>query len=196
MKILCRPLQVAIETGRGAEVAFTHRQRVDIMTLHDFSFRHRSDTSDHRPRLDRFEGVDPVEGEPDGLKLLLVRIATVRRLREHHVWEAVRLLRDGTDLAPFDWPSRRFRELMAADALVDAIIHLTTSTRAKLCLRTLSHECGIWTCTLRYAPEGAGRVTFKGRHADLASAILAAFLNCCRAFSIASGSTSRGHLPT
>lgn len=191
-------MQVAIETGRGAGVAFTHRQRVSTMTLYDFSFRHRPETPDRQPGIDRFEGSDRAESGPDALKLLLLRIAAVRRLREHHVWEAVRLLQDMPELAAEDWPSRRFRELMAADALVDAVIHLTTATEAKLCLRTLSHECGLWTCTLRCAPADAGRLTFKARHADLASAILAAFLQCCRVYrlSIESDGTRRGHLPT
>lgn len=189
-------MQLAIETGRGAGVAFAHRQRVDIMTLHDFSFRHRSDAPDGKPGIGSFAGPD--QGGPDALKQLLARIAAVRRLREHHVWEAVRLLRDWPELVPDDWPSRRFRDLMAADALVDAVIHLTTSTEARLCLRTLSHECGVWTCALRYAPQGAGRVTFKARHADLASAILSAFLQCCRAFPPSTEGERPGssHLPT
>ncbi|MGF6173681.1 hypothetical protein [Ensifer sp. 4252] len=168
------------------------------MTLHDFNFSHRSDTPDRQPGRGPFVEPDHADGGADALTLLLLRIAAVRRLREHHVWEAVRLLGDRPDLVPEDWPSRRFRELMAADALVDAVIHLTALTEAKLCLRTLSHECGVWTCALRYAPAGAGRVTFKARHADLASAILSAFLQCCRAFrlSIEGDSTRRGHLPT
>lgn len=167
------------------------------MTLHDFSFRHRSDTPDRRHGIDPFQG-GQTEGGPDALRHLLVRIATVRRLREHHVWEAVRLLLDRSDLVPDDWPSRRFRDLMAADALVDAVIHLTMATKAKLCLRTLSHECGVWTCALRYAPGGTGRVTFKTRHADLASAILSAFLQCCRVHrpSTEGDSTRGSHLPT
>lgn len=166
------------------------------MTLHDFSFRHRSDMPGGRPGINRFAEAD--QSAPDAFRHLLMRVATVRRVREHHVWEAVRLLGDRADLVPGDWPSRRFRDLMAADALVDAVIHLTTSTEAKLCLRTLSHECGVWTCALRYAPQGAGRVTFKGRHADLASAILSAFLQCCRAFprSTEGDSTRSSHLPT
>lgn len=167
------------------------------MTLHDFSFRQRSDTPDSRPGIGPFQR-DQTEGGSDALRHLLVRIATVRRLREHHVWEAVRLLLDRSDLVPDDWPSRRFRDLMAADALVDALIHLTTSTKANLCLRTLSHECGVWTCALRYAAGGAGRVTFKARHPDLASAILSAFLQCCRAYrpSIEGDSARSNHLPT
>ncbi len=131
----------------------------------------------------------------DGLDALLLRLSAVRRLREHHVWEAVRLVRELPGLAPGAFPSRRFRELMAADALVDAAIHLTSSTEAKLCLRTLNHELGLWTCALRYQPPGAGRVTFKARHADLAAAILGAFLRSCRGHRLAIGATGRGHFP-
>ena len=168
------------------------------MTLHDFSLRHRSDTPDRQRGIGPLQRADNAEDGPDALKLLLLRIAAVRRLREHHIWEAVRLVQAMPDLAAEDWPSRRFRDLMAADALVDAVIHLTTSTRAKLCLRTLSYECGLWTCALRYAPEGAGRVTFKARHADLATALLTAFLQCCRVHRLAieDDGTRRGHFPT
>ena len=85
---------------------------------------------------------------------------------------------------------------MAADALVDAVIHLTSTTEAKLCLRTLSHELELWTCALRYQPPGAGRLTFKARHADLAAAILGAFLCSCRGYQLAIAATDRGQFPT
>ncbi|OCO98067.1 hypothetical protein BC374_10525 [Ensifer sp. LC13] len=139
--------------------------------------------------------IDGDDVSPDTLDGLLLRLTAVRRLREHHVWEAVRLVRELPDLVPGEWPSRRFRELMAADALVDAVIHLTSTTEAKLCLRTLSHELGLWTCALRYQPPGAGRVTFKARHADLAAAILGAFLRSCRGYRLMAGAAGHGHLP-
>lgn len=128
--------------------------------------------------------------------MLLLRLSAVRRLREHHVWEAVRVIRELPGLAVDEWPSRRFRDLMAADALVDAVIHLSSTTEAKLCLRTLSNELGLWTCALRYQPPGAGRLTFKARHADLAAAILGAFLRSCRGYQLAIAATDRGQFPT
>lgn len=75
------------------------------MSLHDINFRRHVASSLY-------------ETTPDGLQALILRIAAVRRLREHHVWEAVRLVRELPDLASAEWPSRRFRELMAADALI------------------------------------------------------------------------------
>ncbi|MGE6782613.1 hypothetical protein ACQKGL_08840 [Ensifer adhaerens] len=164
------------------------------MSLHDFSLSVHalggpSSSAAH----------EPLEGDErayDALDALLLRLTAVRRLREHHVWEAVRVIAELPDLAPGEWPSRRFRDLMAADALVDAAIHLTSATEAKLCLRTLSHEFGLWTCALRYQPPGAGRITFKARHADLAAAILGAFLRSCRGHRLATGAAGRGHLPT
>lgn len=164
------------------------------MSLQDFSFP--------RQALSGPIGVKPCERvdgcvrASDEIETLLLRLTAVRRLREHHVWEAVRLVRELPDLAPGAWPSNRFRELMAADALVDAVIHLTSATEAKLCLRTLSHEFGLWTCALRYQPPGSGRVTFKARHADLAAAILGAFLRSCRGHQLACGVSARGHFPT
>ena len=131
----------------------------------------------------------------EALDALILRLTAVRRLREHHVWEAIRVIADLPDLAAGEWPSRRFRDLMAADALVDAVIQLTSATEAKLCLRTLNYEFGLWTCGLRYQPPGAGRITFKARHADLAAAILGAFLRSCRAHQLAAAA-SRGQLPT
>ncbi|MEI2301344.1 hypothetical protein [Ensifer sp. MJa1] len=162
------------------------------MSLHDFNFS--------RPVMSGPLGPDPVErleGNEvilDALEALLLRLTAVRRLREHHVWEAVRVIRELPGLTADEWPSRRFRELMGADALLDAVIHLTSTTEAKLCLRTLGHEFGLWTCALRYQPPGAGRVTFKARHADLAAAILGAFLRSCRGHQLAG--VGPGHLPT
>ncbi|WP_331372214.1 hypothetical protein [Sinorhizobium chiapasense] len=127
-----------------------------------------------------------------------MRVAAARWLREHHIWETVRLVRDIPDLAVSDdagWPSRRFRELVAASALVDAVIHLTNATTAKLCLRSVSHEQGLWTCSLRYAPSIGGRVTFKARHPDLAGAILVAFLRSCRIQAAPVPSDIRPNLP-
>ncbi|MDF8355869.1 hypothetical protein [Ensifer adhaerens] len=163
------------------------------MSLQDFNI-HR-----HLPGALREVDAGPEltggERAPEALDALMLRLTAVRRLREHHVWEAVRVIADLPDLAAGEWPSRRFRELMAADALVDAVIHLTSATEAKLCLRTLSHEFGLWTCALRYQPTGAGRITFKARHADLAAAILGAFLRSCRGHQLAAAA-GRGQLPT
>ncbi|WP_077959725.1 hypothetical protein [Ensifer adhaerens] len=164
------------------------------MSLHDFSLPVHalggpSNSAAHEP-------LDGDERAHDALDALLLRLTAVRRLREHHVFEAVRIIRELPGLAGDDWPSRRFRDLMAADALVDAVIHLTSTTEAKLCLRTLGHEVGLWTCALRYQPPGAGRITYKARHADLAAAILGAFLRSCRGHQLAIGAAGCGHLPT
>ncbi|MGF6157118.1 hypothetical protein M2267_002373 [Ensifer sp. KUDG1] len=162
------------------------------MSLQDFNIRR------HILPAPRKVDVGPeLTGETvaQALDALILRLTAVRRLREHHVWEAVRVIADMPDLAVGEWPSRRFRELMAADALVDAVIQLTSATEAKLCLRTLNHEFGLWTCALRYQPPGAGRITFKARHADLAAAILGAFLRSCRCHQLAAAA-GRGQLST
>ncbi|MBD9509768.1 hypothetical protein IB265_23630 [Ensifer sp. ENS10] len=164
------------------------------MSLHDFSLRHH--VRSLLPDMGLRQRPVTVEANADPLDVLLLRLSAVRRLREHHVWEAVRVIRELPGLAVDEWPSRRFRDLMAADALVDAVIHLTSTTEAKLCLRTLSHELGLWTCALRYQPPGAGRLTFKARHADLAAAILGAFLRSCRGYQLAIAATDRGQFPT
>ncbi|WDZ76050.1 hypothetical protein PWG15_15760 [Ensifer adhaerens] len=164
------------------------------MSLHDFTLRHHARTLPADTGLRQRPGT--VEASADVLDALLLRLTAVRRLREHHVWEAVRVIRELPGLVVDEWPSRRFRDLMAADALVDAVIHLTSTTEAKLCLRTLSHELGLWTCALRYRPPGAGRVTFKARHADLATAILGAFLRSCRGYQLAISTVDRGQFPT
>ncbi|MBZ7923272.1 hypothetical protein LAC81_15890 [Ensifer adhaerens] len=163
------------------------------MSLHDFRFRRHLPILP--PEVAPQERPDANEAHPDELDALLLRLTVVRRLREHHVWEAVRVIRELPDVAAGAWPSPRFRELMAADALVDAVIHLTSTTEAKLCLRTLGHELGIWTCALRYQPPGSGRVTYKARHADLAAAILGALLRSCRGHQLAIAATDRGQFP-
>jgi hypothetical protein len=166
---------------------------MSAMSLHDFRFRrHLPILPPQAPR----EQPDATEPHPDELEALLLRLTAVRRLREHHVWEAVRVIRELPELAAGAWPSPRFRELMAADALVDAVIHLTSTTEAKLCLRSLSHELGIWTCVLRYQPPGSGRVTYKAHHVDPAAAILGALLRSCRGHQLAIAATDRGQFPT
>ncbi|WP_156133929.1 hypothetical protein [Ensifer sp. ZNC0028] len=163
------------------------------MSLQDFNIRRHI-----LPALRKVDADQELTGGEtvaQALDALMLRLTAVRRLREHHVWEAVRVIADMPDLAVGEWPSRRFRELMAADALVDAVIQLTSATEAKLCLRTLNHEFGLWTCALRYQPLGAGRITFKARHADLAAAILGAFLRSCRCHQLAAAA-GRGQLST
>ncbi|QRY67586.1 hypothetical protein JVX98_25020 [Ensifer sp. PDNC004] len=163
------------------------------MSLQDFKIRRHILPALRKVDVD--QELTGGETVAQALDALMLRLTAVRRLREHHVWEAVRVIADMPDLAAGEWPSRRFRELMAADALVDAVIHLTSATEPKLCLRTLSHEFGLWTCALRYQPPGAGRITFKARHADLAAAILGAFLRSCRGHQLAAAA-GRGQLPT
>lgn len=163
------------------------------MSLQDFNIRRHILPALRKVDVDH--ELTAGETVAQALDALMLRLTAVRRLREHHVWEAVRVIADMPDLAVGEWPSRRFRELMAADALVDAVIQLTSATEAKLCLRTLNHEFGLWTCALRYQPPGAGRITFKARHADLAAAILGAFLRSCRCHQLAAAA-GRGQLST
>lgn len=68
------------------------------------------------------------------------RLADVRALREHHVWEAAARL----DLDAFDDRSgpfrKRFGVLMDADALLDAVLMLATACEPLRSLKAVRHQ--------------------------------------------------------
>ena len=111
------------------------------------------------------------------LGALAERIAHARILREHHVWEAVRGLSIDVRGGRCDGPWR-FVELMEADAMLDAVMLLTTLPEEGRSIASIRNAGGRWTCTVR-CPPGAGRKTAgtaRAEHADLAAAILTSFI--------------------
>lgn len=101
---------------------------------------------------------------------LLDRIRVSSQLREHQLWHAA-------DLLSFDARSgatgRRFSELMAGNALVEASLLLALVQSPSRQLSTLQRRDDGWVCHLTYAQaKRTKRAT--GQHPDLAAAVLTA----------------------
>jgi hypothetical protein len=108
----------------------------------------------------------------ENIPALADRVAYIRILREHHVWAAA----DIFDLDDLDDRSRRkFRALMEADALLDAVLLLAASAEPPRSVERISNHAGRWACSMRDATTGASRCC-TAKHADLAAAVLAALL--------------------
>jgi hypothetical protein len=110
--------------------------------------------------------------KPENIAALADRVADIRILREHHVWAAADLF----GLNDLDGTMRRkFRALMEADALLDAVLLLAASAEPPRQVENISNHAGHWVCAMRCAAAGASR-SCTAEHADLAAAVLASLL--------------------
>lgn len=110
--------------------------------------------------------------KPETIAALIDRVADVRILREHHVWAAAEIF--GFD--DLDSTMRRkFRALMEADALLDAVLSLAASADPPRSVRNVRNQRGHWVCTVRCDAAG-NRRTATAEHADFAAAVLASLL--------------------
>lgn len=110
--------------------------------------------------------------KPETSNALVGRLAEIRVLREHHVWDAAEIVgldRSGDRSQP---RYRKFRVLMEADALVDAVLHLAATAIPPRLLQASAHG-ERWTCSTRVV---SSRRSHKAEHADLAAAMLASLL--------------------
>ncbi|PWK72589.1 hypothetical protein [Aminobacter sp. AP02] len=110
--------------------------------------------------------------KPENIPALAERVADIRILREHHVWAAADIL--GLDELD-DRSRRKFRTLMEADALVDAVLLLAANAEPPRSIETIRNHAGRWVCSTRHAFPGGSRSS-TAEHADLAAAVLAALL--------------------
>lgn len=102
---------------------------------------------------------------------LVDRIAAARILREHHVWAAAESFAAVQDrMSP---TCRRFRLLMEADALLDAVTLLAESAEPPRTIQTLTRHNGLWHCAMR---AGLSRRQRTADHADVAAAVLMTLL--------------------
>lgn len=110
--------------------------------------------------------------KPEPSIALIGRLAEVRVLREHHVWDAAEIVgldRSGDRSQP---RYRKFRALMEADALVDAVLHLAATASPPRLLQACAYG-DHWICSARAV---SGRRPSTARHADLAAAMLSSLL--------------------
>lgn len=109
---------------------------------------------------------------------LVARVTGARILREHHVWEAVRILPDFTELSTDLKHSGVFRVLMDDNALKDALLVLAQTCQPPLSFDILGQLRGQWVCSVRIeaTSKDARHKCFRTAHADPAAAILLAIL--------------------
>lgn len=111
------------------------------------------------------------------------RIAAARVLREHLVWEAVRVLPALSDVRAAHEAFARFRHMMEAADLAGAVLLLAAMAAPSRELLELTQAGGIWSC--RMATPAASRCRRRrihtAHHPDRAACLLAAL--------VASGST-------
>ena len=86
------------------------------------------------------------------LASLLERIAQAPALREHHVWEAARCLSIEVRDRRAGSSTRRFAELTAADAMLDAVMMLTAMSKPRRFVTSIRNVEGRWLCTVQVAP--------------------------------------------
>jgi hypothetical protein len=112
------------------------------------------------------------------LTSLLERIAQALVLREHHVWEAARCLSIDLRDRRASSSTRRFDELIAAGAMLDAVMMLTAMLEPQRFVTSIRNVEGRWLCTVRVEPVPTQKAvgTFRAEHADLPAAILTSFL--------------------
>lgn len=111
----------------------------------------------------------------ENIAALADRVADIRILREHHVWAAADLFGlDGLDDRSRQ-ARRKFRALMEADALLDAVLLLAASAEPPRSVENIANHAGHWVCSMRYATAGASR-SCTAEHTDLAAAVLASLL--------------------
>ncbi|MDQ6433609.1 hypothetical protein RB623_06035 [Mesorhizobium sp. LHD-90] len=105
------------------------------------------------------------------------RVAACRALREHLFWEAARTLAPAVGDAAPGRGRARLAALTEAGALVEAVLALIGTATPGRSVRGMRFSAGRWTCTV----DRATGARFSATHADLAAALLAAFIRSCAA---------------
>lgn len=118
------------------------------------------------------------EETTDAVASLRRRIAAARVLREHLVWEAVRVLPGLSGFREAGDAFARFRQLMERDDLDGAILLLAASAAPRRELLELSHAGGIWSCRLAMValPRCRRRRIHAAHHPDRAASLLGALV--------------------
>lgn len=114
---------------------------------------------------------------------LLARVSAARVLREHHIWEAVRILPDSAGLSADIRQSPCFRAAMDRNALREALSMIATACQPARRFHVLGREQDKWVCVLQSEEALAPprHRIIRTTHADPAAAILAGLLRSCRA---------------
>ncbi|UVK38809.1 hypothetical protein LHFGNBLO_000097 [Mesorhizobium sp. AR10] len=113
--------------------------------------------------------------DPTDLSSLLERLTHTRRLLEHQLWEAARIL----SIDKSSPTGRRFAGLVEAGATFDPAMLLVAMSKPGRSVSSLSNTGRCWTCTVQPAAglTGAATKRFTTDHADLPAAVLASLIS-------------------
>ena len=105
---------------------------------------------------------------------LRTQLEMARVLKEHHIWLAVRIIEEREDQPQFR-RHRRLRDLLEANALLEAVIELGAHLQPTRHPWSMGRSGDRWRCRVAWSDRGNLRRCV-GRHDDLAAAMLIALL--------------------
>lgn len=108
------------------------------------------------------------------LPSLRIQLEMARVLKEHHIWLAVRIIEEREDQPQFR-RHRRLRDLLEANALLEAVIELAAHLQPKRHPWSMGRSGDRWRCRMAWNERGNLRRCV-GRHDDLAAALMIALL--------------------
>ena len=138
--------------------------------------------SPSKDRLSPAKAARPSEQMPAGTALasLIARVCAARILREHQVWEAVRILPQTADMPEEMKLSSDLRRFMEKDAFAAALRILAQSCQPARDFRDLEPHADHWVATLFLKASLAQprrRKLVRAKHRDPAAAMLIALLS-------------------
>jgi hypothetical protein len=124
------------------------------------------------------EPVRPSEHMPSGTAVasLAARVSAARILREHHVWEAARILPDAAGLPDEAKHAPELHALMEKDAFAAALRLLARSCQPPREFGTLDQENDRWIAMLVGTGSARRKRFVRAEHRDAAAAMLIALL--------------------
>ncbi|MCD2181451.1 hypothetical protein [Rhizobium sp. GN54] len=128
-----------------------------------------TDVPSHPTQPQPLDDADPVPA-------LRLRIAAARVLREHLVWEALRVLPALANVRETHDAFARFRQLMEQDDLDSAVLLLAASAAPPRALLDQALVDGIWTCRLTTETAPRCRRIHAAHHPDRPASLLAALV--------------------
>lgn len=105
---------------------------------------------------------------------LKTQLEMARVIKEHHIWLAVRIIEEREDQPQFR-RHRRLRDLLEANALLEAVIELGAHLQPTRQPWSMERSGDRWRCRVAWSDRGNLRRCV-GRHDDLAAAMLIALL--------------------
>lgn len=109
--------------------------------------------------------------QPD---VLVGHLCVADGLHEYHLWAAAKVLAPELRSRKA-WAGRRFSDLLAASALIEAVLLLASTVKPAWTIERVRQSGSRWNCSIRCA-AGARVRHSRAEHADLATALLLCLL--------------------